>query len=94
VFSAYSVVPLKNMNFGPIQFNETKTRTFEIKNEGLFEFNYTIFDNDNEEFRKELLENIRKERETKLEAASNIASGVVTDPKKGGAKKDVKEVKK
>ena len=32
VFSNYSVSPLKNMNFGPVQFNETKMRTFEIKN--------------------------------------------------------------
>lgn len=32
VFSNYSITPLKNMNFGAIQFNETKTRTFEIKN--------------------------------------------------------------
>lgn len=44
VFSNYSIVPLKNMNFGPIQFNESKTRIFEIKNEGLFEFNFSIFD--------------------------------------------------
>ncbi len=52
VFSKYSIIPLKNMNFGPIQFSEQKTLTFEIKNEGLFEFNYTIFDFLNEEFRK------------------------------------------
>jgi len=36
VFSNYSITPLKNMNFGPVQFNETKTRSFEIKNEGHF----------------------------------------------------------
>jgi hydrocephalus-inducing protein len=28
VYSKYSVIPLKNINFGPIQFNESKTRTF------------------------------------------------------------------
>ena len=44
VFSSYSVTPLKNMNFGPVQFNETKTRSFEVKNEGLFEFIVCIFD--------------------------------------------------
>ena len=48
VFSNYSIVPLKNINFGPIQFNESKTRVFEVKNEGLFEFNYCIFDYANE----------------------------------------------
>lgn len=40
------------MNFGPIQFNESKSRVFEVKNEGLFEFNFSIFDFANEEFRK------------------------------------------
>lgn len=47
VFSKYSMVPLKSINFGPIQFNESKTRTFEIKNEGLFEFSYSLFDFNN-----------------------------------------------
>ena len=44
VFSKYSVAPHKNINFGPISFFDSLTRTFEIKNEGLFEFNYKIFD--------------------------------------------------
>lgn len=51
VFSKYSINPLKNINFGAIQFNESKKLTFEIKNEGLFEFNYNIFNYLNEEFR-------------------------------------------
>ncbi len=52
VFSKYSIVPIKNMNFGPVQFNESKTLNIEIKNEGLFEFSFNIFDYFNEEFRK------------------------------------------
>lgn len=56
VFSQYAIVPMKNINFGPIQFNDSRTLTFEIKNEGQFEFNYTIFDYLNEEFRNELME--------------------------------------
>jgi len=47
-YSKYSIAPLKSINFGPICFNETKTRNIEIKNEGIFEFNYTIFDYNNE----------------------------------------------
>ena len=54
------------MNFGPVQFNEAKTRTFEIKNEGLFEFNYSLFDFGNEDFRRDLLANVEKERQAKL----------------------------
>lgn len=34
VYSKYSINPLKNINFGPIQFNESKVRHLEIKNEG------------------------------------------------------------
>ena len=52
VYSKYSVVPLKNINFGPIQFNESKSRTLEVRNEGQFEFTFTVFDFLNEEFRK------------------------------------------
>ncbi len=44
VYSKYSINPLKNINFGPMQFNETKTRIFEIKNEDIFEYNFTVFD--------------------------------------------------
>ena len=83
VFSKYSVIPLKNINFGPIQFNETKTRTFEIKNEGLFEFNYTLFDFNNEEFRKELQSSLEKEKAAKLEALNTLPVGGAVDPKKG-----------
>lgn len=91
VFSKYSVIPIKNINFGPIQFNETKTRTFEIKNEGLFEFNYTLFDYNNEEFRKEMLANLEKDKAARLEALNTLPVAG-TDPKKG--KKETKEVKK
>ena len=55
VFSKYSILPLKSINFGPIQFNDTKILNMEIKNEGLFEFNYNLFDYFNEEYRKEIL---------------------------------------
>ena len=44
VYSKYAISPHKNINFGPISFFDTKTRTFEIKNDGLFEFNFKIFD--------------------------------------------------
>jgi hydrocephalus-inducing protein len=91
VFSKYSIQPLKNINFGPIQFNESKTRTFEIKNNGQFEFNFQIYDFNNEEFRKELLSTQEKEYQAKLEAASAAFQPSQTD-KKG--KKEAKEVKK
>ena len=52
----------------------------------MFEFNYCIFDFANEEFRKELLSNVEKERQAKLEAAGNIVAPASGDPKKGAKK--------
>lgn len=49
VYSKYSLAPLKNLNFGPMQYGENVTRSFEIRNEGLFEFKYAICDYNNEE---------------------------------------------
>ncbi len=40
----------------------------EIKNEGLFEFNYNLFDYLNEEFRKQLMEQQAIEKEERLAA--------------------------
>ncbi len=51
VYSKYSINPLKKINFGPILFSEQKTRMFEIKNDGIFDFNYNVFDYYNEETR-------------------------------------------
>lgn len=44
VYSKYSLTPLKNINFGPMMYEESRVRTFEIKNNGLFEFAYEICD--------------------------------------------------
>ena len=98
VYSKYSVLPLKNINFGPIQFNESKMRQFEIKNEGMFEFNFTIFDFLNEEFRKQLKAEQEKEREEKLQAQllmpSQLAAQLASDKdKKKGKDAPKKEVK-
>ena len=66
VYSKYSILPLKNINFGPIPYNESKMRTMEVKNEGQFEFNFTIFDFNNQDFRKNLKSAQDKERSDKL----------------------------
>ena len=44
VFSKYNVNPPRNINFGPVQFNEKKVRTFELKNEGIFEWTFNVFE--------------------------------------------------
>lgn len=42
VFSKYTIVPLRNINFGPMQYGEQKELAFEIKNNGHFPFNFAI----------------------------------------------------
>jgi hydrocephalus-inducing protein len=54
VYSKFSISPLRNLNFGPMQFSEHATRTFEIRNEGLFDFKYNICDFANEEEKKKI----------------------------------------
>lgn len=63
VFSKYSIAPLKNLNFGPMQYGETTTRTFEVRNEGLFDFKYAICDFNNEDEKAKIREERKKEAE-------------------------------
>ena len=55
-FSKFIINPLKQLNFGPIIFSEIRKRTFEIKNTGLFEFNFDLFDYEQKEIHEEILE--------------------------------------
>ncbi|MCQ2815786.1 MAG: hypothetical protein MJ252_00825, partial [archaeon] len=43
-FSKYLINPMKSINFGSMQYNESATRYIEIKNSGQFAFNYEIFE--------------------------------------------------
>lgn len=54
VYSKYSIAPLKNINFGPMQYGEQFTRTFSLKNEGLFEFKFALCDYKDEEAKKKI----------------------------------------
>lgn len=66
VYSKFSISPLRNLNFGPLQFGEQATRTFEIRNEGLFDFKYNICDFSNEEEKHKIREERQKEMEARL----------------------------
>lgn len=52
VFSKFSINPLKNINFGPMQYGENRRMTIVIKNEGIFDFNYSICDFKNNDARQ------------------------------------------
>jgi len=92
VFSKYSIAPLKNLNFGPMQYGETTTRTFEIRNEGLFDFKYAICDFNNEDEKAKIREERKKEAEEralgqkKEEPDPKDAKGKKLDPKAAAAK--------
>ena len=85
VYSKYSLAPLKNLNFGPMQYGESVTRSFEIRNEGLFEFKYAICDYNNEEEKNRIKEERAKEAEERLHGAKEEEK---VDPK--GKKPDAK----
>ena len=91
-FSKYSIIPVKNINFGPIAFNDKKTREFEIRNEGMFEFNFTIFDYFDDVRRNEAIEEeqkmIRDIEEARIAALALQQSGKAG---KKDAKKDAKK---
>jgi len=77
VFSKYSITPLKTINFGPMQYGKEVSRTFEIRNEGLFEFKYNICDDAD----KETKARIKEERQKEMEERINGAQEAQEDPK-------------
>lgn len=88
VYSKYSLAPLKNLNFGPMQYGENVTRSFEIRNEGLFEFKYAICDYNNEDEKTKIREERKKEAEERLHGTKKEevdpkadAKGKKPDPK-------------
>ena len=96
VFSKYSITPIKSINFGPIQFDESRTRQFEIKNEGIFEFNYYIFDYNDEVRRNELIKPELPEKEddkdgkNKDKKKAEPKAAPKKDAKKGGDSGDLR----
>jgi hydrocephalus-inducing protein len=77
---------LKNLNFGPMQYGENVTRSFEIRNEGLFEFKYAICDYNNEDEKNKIKEERMKEAEERLLGTKKEE----VDPKAAGKKPDAK----
>lgn len=96
VFSKYSITPLKTINFGPMQQGEQVTRSFEVRNEGLFEFKYAICDDADQEAKARLKEERQKELDERINGAAEpaedakAAKGKKPDPKakKGAPGKD------
>lgn len=81
VFSKYSITPLKNINFGPMQYGEQVNRTFEVRNEGLFEFKFALCDYKDEEGKKKIREERQKEMEERIRGLEEKKEEV-KDPKK------------
>ena len=61
-----------------MQYGEHVTRSFEIRNEGLFEFKYAICDFNNEDEKNKLREERKKEADERL---LGVKKEEVVDPK-------------
>ena len=81
VFSKYTIVPLRNINFGPMQYGEKKELSFEIKNNGLFPFHYAICDFNDEEAKKAIKAEREKEIKERREEALGGGAEEAKDPK-------------
>lgn len=92
VFSKYSITPLKTINFGPMQYGEQVTRSFEVRNEGLFEFKYAICDDQDKEAKARIKEERQKEMEDRIHGTQEAqedpkaVKGKKADPKAKGGK--------
>jgi hypothetical protein len=71
-----------------MQFGEQATRTFEVRNEGLFEFKYNICDFSNEEEKQKIKEERQREMEARIAGGEEEAKD---DGKKGGKKAEAKK---
>lgn len=79
------MTPLKNINFGPMTYGEQVTRTFEVRNDGLFEFKFALCDFKDDEAKKRLKEERLREVEERVKGAAEEKKDDPKDPK--GAKK-------
>ena len=75
-----------------MQYGENVTRSFEVRNEGLFEFKYAICDYNNEDEKQKIKEERAKEAEERLKGQKDeavdpkAAAGKTPDPKAAPAK--------
>eukprot|EP00930_Biecheleria_cincta_P015308 TRINITY_DN12810_c0_g1_i1.p1 TRINITY_DN12810_c0_g1~~TRINITY_DN12810_c0_g1_i1.p1 ORF type:complete len:5041 (+),score=1000.88 TRINITY_DN12810_c0_g1_i1:126-15248(+) len=44
VYNTFQVTPPRGLNFGPVEKGETQTRTFTVRNNGIFPFDWCLFD--------------------------------------------------
>ena len=84
VFSKFTIVPMRNINFGPMLYGEQKELTFEVKNNGLFPFNFAICDFKDEEAKNA----IKEEREKEIvERRNEVLEAGLEEGKEGKGKK-------
>jgi hydrocephalus-inducing protein len=87
-FSKYTITPLKTINFGPMQYGAQESRSFEIRNDGLFEFKYSVCDFNDKEAKAKIREERQKEIDERINGAQEAAA---EDPKKAAGKAPAKD---
>ena len=53
-YSRFIINPSAQLNFGPIIFTESRVRTFEVTNKGLFDFRFDLIDFNDKEMRRRI----------------------------------------
>lgn len=81
VFTKYTIAPLRNINFGPMQYGQQKELTFEIKNNGQFSFNFVICDFSDQTAKAAIKAEFEKEAKERRDEALGVASEEVKDVK-------------
>lgn len=92
VFSKYSVHPQRNINFGPLRYGESRNRTFEVKNEGIFDFNFNIaelIDERTKALHNSLTRKATPKEETKLKGKAEENKKKAAEKKPVGKGKEV-----
>ena len=54
-YSRFLINPQKQLNFGPVVFSEVRKRTFEIINNGIFDFEFDLYDFSQKQVQEEII---------------------------------------
>jgi hydrocephalus-inducing protein len=66
-FSKFSIDPCKCLNFGPVSFSESKTKTFELINHGQFEISFELFEAGNIALQQEVQKRFESAKQEHLQ---------------------------
>lgn len=87
-YAKCSIEPCKNLSFGPVAFYETKVKTFEVTNNGQFEFCYELYEYDNQTSQSEIKKKFEAMKAEQFSARVKAKNGLIPIPKAQKGKVD------